>query len=157
MQFLRQNNKVKRLIIVSDITMSLWGLYTRLEETRLKRRVFTHFLKAVSDGADVTFSCRVFHSREVAGDRKSSFQMVDRWVHQTSDDDKGRVEMPRCRQASTTEPCNVNICTPTRTDSTNSMSSGKGVIKITLATTIIICLLLSHIGRNFRVPSQNRK
>lgn len=48
--------------LVFKITKSLHGLQWIWRKEQLKRWVFRHFQKAVSDGADVTYCSRVLHS-----------------------------------------------------------------------------------------------
>jgi len=81
------------------MTKSLRAHYRRLEgEERLKRYIFRRFLKTVSDGAEVTFCGRVFHSRETATGKCWS-SMIERRVRRTTSDDN-KAERRR-RRAST--------------------------------------------------------
>jgi len=69
------------------MTKSLHRHYRRFGEGELlKRRVLKCFLKTDIDGADVTFSGRVFHSRAATTGKARSL-MVERRVRRTTSDD----------------------------------------------------------------------
>jgi len=65
---------------------SVRGHYRGLGKGTMNRWVFKHFLKTVSDGANVTFCGRVFHSRESATGKARS-PIVERRVCRTNSDD----------------------------------------------------------------------
>jgi len=65
--------------------------FRRRNEKR-ERWVFRRFLKSGSDGADVKFCARVFHSRE-AETRKTRSPMVERLVPRTTVDDEASLSM----------------------------------------------------------------
>jgi len=60
-----------------------WGGEGTIEEASLQA-----LPKTVSDGADVTFCDRVFHSRKVTAIGKARLPVVERQVRWTSDDDE---------------------------------------------------------------------
>lgn len=68
------------------MTKILHGHHRGLEEGMTEEMYLQMFPKRVSDGADVTFSRGVFHSREaVTG--KARLLMVERQVHRTTGDE----------------------------------------------------------------------